>query len=246
MILVNLRYQLKFIFSFLTVSIIVQSLYYILYYLGKVLLFSNEHVEGFRTDGKPFLLFMLSFLQLILVGYLIPKDLKEFSRENRFGYTNDKITELKRRNRISLELGSYYSIKLSLYKSGWSNFKNVALKFHSNGLRFLGVDAKKITENQSIDVAFNKIKLRYYRITFLMFFFPLVNLLINLSYIFEYSLNLSIPELCHNYIQFVVEFFEGLWQHPLLGIILSLIEIAVATTIYYRIFGNPFRKIPIQ
>lgn len=242
MILVNLRYKLKFIFSFLTVSIIVQSLYYILFYLGQVLVFSSEHVEGFRTDGKPFLLFMLSFLQLMTVGYLIPKDLKEFKRENRFGYTNDKITELMKRNRISLELGSYYNMKLGLYDGGWSGFKKSSLKFHSNGLRFLGVDAKTIIENQSIDVALNKIKLQYYRITFLMFFFPLVNLLINLLYIFEYSLNLSIPKLYHNYIQFVVEFFEGLWQNPLLGIILSLIEIAVATTIYYRIFGNPFRK----
>jgi hypothetical protein len=247
----KLREHIKLLFKLLTVSVIVQGFYYILYYSGQVVVFSNEYVEGFRTDGKPFLHFMLAVFQLILI-YLIHIDIKKIP----------EISEVKEKWQFGTRVGSmhnisirnsdsYYYMKLLLFeKGGWQGVNEYIGKGLGMSLlriyvpRGPGRNHRKLEpplDREAVDKAAKKIKRKYYRIGILMIIFPLLNLLINLIYIFEYSLpfEIPLPDAWVSNIQKFVWYLEKLWQYQWLAIIMCLIEIAIAATIYYRIFGIP-------
>jgi len=251
-----LREHIKLLFNLLTVSVIVQGFYYILYYSGQVVVFSNECVEGFRTDGKPFLLFMVAVFQLILI-YLIHIDIKiipeisDVKEQWRFGTRVGSMHNISIRN-----TNSYYYMKLLLFeKGGWQgvneyigkglNHKLLGIYVPGGpGRRKRKLDPPKLDpplDREAVDKAAKKIKRKYYRIGIFMIIFPLLNLLINLIYIFEYSLpfDIPLPDAWVSNMQRVVFYLEKWWQVPSLAIVLCLIEIAIAATIYYRIFGIP-------
>ena len=95
-----------------------------------------------------------------------------------------------------------------------------------------------IFDPEAADKAVKRIKFRYYRIGFLMIAFPILNLLINLLYIFEYTLPFELPipdSWMDNF-----SMLSNLWK--VIGnindaFVMCFIEIAIAATIYYRIFG---------
>ena len=224
---------------------IVQGLYYVLYYSGQYVVFSNECVEGFRIEGKPFLLFMTSCLQLLMVALLVPMDLKKLGKQDDvFRIMNSYVVE--RMHKIDLQFGSYYWIKSILLEqeTDWSKFKKTNLTWHRSTRKILGISLSKSSYEKSLDwgdEALKKIKRKYRRITFFMFIFPIINILINLIYIIQYSLpiDLPFPDAWLSFFESAVKFLERLWQYPLLAIVWCLFEIAIAITIYNRIFGLP-------
>ena len=242
----KLREHIKLLFKLLTVSVIVQGFYYILYYSGQVVVFSNEYVEGFRTDGKPFLHFMLAVFQLILI-YLIHIDISKIPELlGGEGQVYVQSKRLERKHNISIRNGSYYDVKNKLFlEGGWQGLREFLAR--SKTRKILGIDlpAGKTPQTRNYPEvaikAIKKLKFRYYRIGILMIIFPLLNLLINLIYIFEYTLpfDIPLPDAWVSNIQKFVWYLEKLWQYQWLAIIMCLIEIAIAAAIYYRIFGIP-------
>lgn len=251
-----MKTTIKFLFSLLTFSVIVQALYYIFHYSGKVFIFSNEQLEGFRVHGKPFVYFSLSFLQIIFLIWIpiVIRKLKiydslytkstdgniDFDEYHRIKDTSSKNAKTAENIlNINLDRGSYYSVMGHLVNKkdgGWNGFSRKWRK--SSRFPVLGV--KRKAEDNQIKLV-KKVKFHFYRITLLMFLLPLINLVINLIYIYEYTfaIDLPLPDVWLNRIQTVIGWLDKLWQNPVMAIAFCLIEIAIAVYIYYRMFGLP-------
>jgi hypothetical protein len=253
----NLKTTIKFLFSLLTFSIIVQALYYIFHYSGKIFIFSNEQLEGFRIHGKPFVYFSLSFLQIIFllwIPYVIRKSKISYSTASDHNMDPIKFDKMKQdtsvltelyvgsRLNINVESGGYYSVMgylLDEKNGGWNGFSK---EWRSTTISALRVQlADDWNEGNNLIKFVKKVKFRFYLITLLMFFLPLINLVINLIYIYEYTftIDLPLPDVWLNHIQTAIGWLEKLWQNPVIAIAFCLIEIAIAIYIYYRMFGLP-------
>jgi hypothetical protein len=202
------------------------------------MIFSNESVEGFRKNGKPFLLFMLSSLQIILI-IVVWRAIKKRGEEGYQDYDRLRMKDIEKTHNVNFSIGGYYWVMKCLNgkKKGWKAFEILHLR-PGQPRKILSVPQNKGLTREEI---VKKVKFKYRLITFLMFIFPLINVLINLLYVIEYTLPITIPipEAWLNYIQSAVKFLEMLWQYPLLAIVWCLFEIAISISIYKRIFGLP-------
>jgi len=253
----NVKSIIKFLFSLLTFSIIVQALYYIFHYIGKIFIFSNEQLEGFRIHGKPFVYFSLSFLQIIFLIWIpivIRKSKISYStasdhnmdpiKHQQSKQASSIITELYIGDRlnINVESGGYYSVMgylLDEKNGGWNGFSKEWRSTTKPALRVKLAD--DWYEGNNLIKFVKKVKFRFYLITLLMLFLPLINLVINLIYMYEYTfaIDLPLPDVWLNRIQAVIGWLETLWQNPVIAIAFCIVEIAIAIYIYYRMFGVP-------
>ena len=197
---------------------------------------------------------MLAVFQLLLI-YLISIDIKKVGELNKPVEQYSQGKKIEKKHNISMLPGSYYDMKKRLFLTkGWGGFREYLPRNRQE--KFLGIKVPlemyrrnsrmnrhrdSIFDPEAADKAVKRIKFRYYRIGFLMIAFPILNLLINLLYIFEYSLpfELPFPDTWMDNFERVVKLLERLWKYQWLAVIMCLIEIAIAATIYYRIFGLP-------
>tara|TARA_B100001564_G_scaffold206950_1_gene174180 strand:- start:658 stop:1278 length:621 start_codon:yes stop_codon:yes gene_type:complete len=201
------------------------------------MIFSNDSIEGFRLHGKPFVQFFVALLQIIFVVFIWREiiDLQHFVNRR---YEQKK---LERRNRINLSLGGYYWVMKhknlqSGFSAGWTGIERVSRDSKKPILRI------KAKDGLSKDDFIRKIQRRYRAISFLMIILPVINLLINLIYIIEFTIpiDLPLPPLWLEHIQSIIKWLERLWQIPELAFFLCIVEIFVVGYIYFRLFGIPF------
>jgi hypothetical protein len=180
---------------------------------------------------------MLSSLQIILI-IVVWRDIKKWAVRGGAGSRRGK--EIEKTHNVNFSKGGYYWVMKSLTNratGGWRGFEGFQIKLGSPN-KILSVPQNKgLTKEEIV----KKVKFKYRLTTFLMVIFPLINVVINLLYVIEYTLPIAIPipEAWLNYIQSALKFLEILWQYPLLAIVWCLFEIAIAISIYNRIFGLP-------
>lgn len=226
------RKLLERLFLTVTAFSIIQSLWFTFHLLGQYMIFSNDSIEGFRLHGKPFVQFFSALLQIIFVVWIWREiiDLRRF--ENR----RYQEKRLERRHRINLSFGGYYWVMKQKNLHSWTR---VWARSWERSKPVLGINVRN---GLSTDDFIRKIQRRYRAISFLMITLPVINLLINLIYIIEFTIpiELPLPPLWLEHIQSIIKWLERLWQIPELAFFLCIVEIFVAGYIYFRLFGIPF------
>jgi len=231
------------LFLSLTAFSIIQSLLFIFHFLGRYIIFSNDSIEEFRLHGKPFVQFFVALLQIIFVVVIWREiiSLEKVSPAHSETFAR-QWKKLERRNRINFTLGGYYWVMQQKNRKrdngithGWTGIERFSRRDKKPILRI------KVKDGLSKYDLIRKIRRKYRAISFLMIILPVINLLINLIYIIEFTLpiDLPLPPLWLEHIQSIIKWLETLWQIPQLAIFLCIVEIFVAGYIYFRLFGIP-------